>query len=236
VSLPVAILCGGLGTRLYPLTQNRPKALVEIAGEAFIAHQLRLLRRSGIAEAVLCLGHYSDMVLDYVGDGRRFGLAVECSVDGPELLGTAGALKKALPLLGAEFFVMYGDSYLPCDYQTVERRFHGSGKQALMTVFRNEGRWDHSNVELSDSGSICVYDKKNSTPQMRHVDYGLGVFRAAAFDRVPAKRSYDLADLYRELLRGGELSAYEVKERFYEVGSFDGIEELTALLSLQAKR
>jgi NDP-sugar pyrophosphorylase family protein len=236
MSLPVAILCGGLGTRLYPLTQNKPKALVEICGEAFLAHQLRLLQSSGIEKAVLCLGNHGEMLRDYAGDGRQFGLRVEYSFDGPLLLGTAGAVRKALPLLGDEFFVMYGDSYLLCDYQHVERQFHASGKPALMTVFRNEGRWDGSNVEMSDMGSVRVYDKKNRTPQMQHIDYGLGVFRATAFDRAPVDRPFDLADLYRQLLRDGELAACEVKERFYEVGSFDGIEDLTAFLSLEETR
>jgi len=236
MSLPVAILCGGLGTRLYPLTQNKPKALVEICGEAFLAHQLRLLQTSGIKKAVLCLGNHGEMLRDYAGDGRQFGLSVEYSFDGPKLLGTAGAVRKALPLLGDEFFVMYGDSYLLCDYRHVGRQFHTSGKQALMTVFRNEDRWDGSNVEMSDLGSVRVYDKKNRTPQMQHIDYGLGVFRATAFDRVPMDRPFDLADLFQQLLREGELAACEVKERFYEVGSFDGIEDLTAFLSIKATR
>src|ERR1700692_1260772 len=117
MSLPVAILCGGLGTRLYPLTQNKPKALVEICGEAFLAHQLRLLQTSGIEKAVLCLGNHGEMLRDFAGDGRQFGLNLEYSFDGPLLLGTAGAVRKALPLLGDEFLVMYGDSYLLCDYQ-----------------------------------------------------------------------------------------------------------------------
>jgi NDP-sugar pyrophosphorylase family protein len=215
MSLPVAILCGGLGTRLYPLTRNKPKALVDIGGEAFLARQLRLLKESGIDRAVLCVGHHGDMLRDYAGDGGRFGLSVEYSWDGPYPLGTAGAVRKALPLLGDEFFVMYGDSYLPCDYRTVERRFHESGKQGLMTVFRNEGRWDRSNVEMSDVGSVRVYDKKNSTPAMRHIDYGLGVFRASAFDRAPTEGAFDLAALYQQLLREGELAACEVSERFY---------------------
>ena len=236
MSLPVAILCGGLGTRLYPLTRNKPKALVEIGGEALLAHQLRLLKASGIEKAVLCLGRHGEMLRDYAGDGSRFGLSVEYSCDGPEPLGTAGAVRKALPLLGDEFFVLYGDSYLLCDYRSVERRFHESGKQALMTVFRNEGRWDRSNVEMSDLGSVRIYDKRNPTPQMRHIDYGLGVFRAAAFGRAPAGRAFDLAELYQQLLQEGELSACEVKERFYEIGSFEGIEELTTLLSSRERR
>lgn len=130
---------------------------------------------------------------------------------------------------------MYGDSYLPCDYHAVARCFRASGKQALMTVFGNEGQWDSSNVEIADEGTIRAYDKKVHTPRMRHIDYGLGVFRASAFNRIPPETSSDLAELYRQLLAEGELSAYEVKERFYEVGSFGGIEELTAYLYTQTE-
>jgi NDP-sugar pyrophosphorylase family protein len=232
---PVAILCGGMGTRLYPLTEQQPKALVAIAGEPFLAHQLRLLKNSGIEKTVLCVGHHGQSLRDFVGDGRQFGLKVEYSFDGPSLLGTAGAIKRALPLLGCEFFVLYGDSYLPCDYRAVAESFRAAGKQGLMTVFRNEGNWDTSNVEMSDRGEIVAYDKKNLTPRMRHIDYGLGVFRASAFDRVPPETVFDLATIYQQLLTDGQLSVHVIQERFYEVGSFKGIEELTVFLSRKAE-
>src|SRR5215475_16199750 len=113
--LPVAILAGGLATRLRPITERIPKALIEINGEPFIAHQLRLLRSRGIRRVVLCLCYLGEMVRDFVGGGQAFDLAVEYSFDGPVLLGTAGAIHRAIPLLGGAFFVLYGDSWLPCD-------------------------------------------------------------------------------------------------------------------------
>jgi NDP-sugar pyrophosphorylase family protein len=149
---------------------------------------------------------------------------VEFSFDEPQLLGTAGAIKKALPLLGDNFFVLYGDSYLLCDYREIQAAFEESGRLALMTVFQNDGRWDRSNVELK-GGQILFYDKKNQTPEMRHIDYGLGAFKKAAFQMVPDDQPYDLARLYQALLKRNELAAYEVKDRFYEVGSFAGLEE-----------
>src|SRR4051794_4872944 len=139
--LPVAILAGGLATRLRPLTETIPKSLVEVAGEPFLAHQLRLLHSHGIRRATLCVGYLGEMVREFAGDGARFGMEVTYSFDGPELRGTAGAVRQALPLLGPAFFVLYGDSYLPCDYAAVERAFLESGKLGLMTVFRNEGQW-----------------------------------------------------------------------------------------------
>jgi NDP-sugar pyrophosphorylase family protein len=228
---PVAILAGGLGTRLYPITQRIPKALVEIRGEPFLAHQLRLLRARGIRCVVLCLGHLGEQIREFAGGGRQFGLEIEYSWDGPVLRGTAGALRQALPLLGEEFFVLYGDSYLPCAYADIADAFHRAGKPALMAVFRNEGNWDTSNVEFT-GGRILAYDKKDRTPRMRHIDYGLGVFHRSAL----GGEQTDLADLYQNLLRRGELAACEVSERFYEVGSPEGIRDLTEHLVCEIRR
>lgn len=178
---------------------------------------------------VLCVGRFGEMLRDYAGDGSRFELDIEYSFDGSVLLGTAGAVKQAIPLLGEEFFVLYGDSYLPCDYRAVAHSFRETLKQGLMTVFRNEGRWDTSNVEMS-GGTIRAYDKKNRTPAMQYIDYGLSAFRASAFDRVPLATFFDLANLYQLLLEEGQLAAFLVHERFYEAGSFQGIEELKEFL------
>jgi len=227
--LPVAILAGGLATRLRPLTETIPKSLVEINGEPFLWHQLRLLRENGVSRVVLCLSYLGEQVRDSVGDGHDFGLQIDYSFDGSVLLGTAGALKRALPLLGESFLVLYGDSYLPIDLRAVAAAFRLSGKAGLMTVYWNEGRWDTSNVEFA-GGRIVAYDKKLRTERMRHIDYGLGAFQASAFDRVPAETPWDLAVLYQDLLQAGELAAFEARHRFYEIGSFRGIEELSSYL------
>lgn len=227
--LPVAILSGGLATRLRPLTETIPKALIELNGQPFLAHQLRLLSSRGIERVVLCVGYRGEMIQDFVGDGARFGLHVDVVFDGPVLLGTAGAVRLAVPLLGNSFFVLYGDSYLPCDYSAVCRAFLRSGKRGLMTVFRNEGQFDTSNVEFRD-GQILRYDKKNRTPEMHHIDYGLGAFRAGVFTGLPEGVPCDLATVYQDLLSAGELAAFEVPERFYEIGSPQGIEETAAYL------
>jgi NDP-sugar pyrophosphorylase family protein len=227
--LPVAILAGGLATRLRPVTETIPKALIEIAGEPFLAHQLRLLARGGFERAVLCVGHLGEQIRDYAGDGARFGLHLEYAFDGPQLLGTAGALRRALPLLGDAFAVIYGDSYLPCDYRSALHTFTASGKLGLMTVYANHGRWDTSNVEFAD-GRILAYDKANRTPRMRHIDYGLGAFRREAFASLPPDRSSDLAALYQDLLRRDQLAVWESPDRFYEIGSLEGIRDLSELL------
>lgn len=225
--LPVAILAGGLATRLGPLTKNIPKSLIPINGEPFVAHQLRLLQRSGIQHVILCVGHLGKLIEQAIGDGRAFGVKVEYSYDGTTLLGTAGAIKGALPKLGKKFFVMYGDSYLACDYSAIEQKFSRRSGLGLMTVFRNDGQWDASNVEFSE-GSILAYSKKSRTARMHYIDYGLGVFHAEAFARTQAT---DLADVYAELLENGELAAVEVHQRFYEIGSPAGLKEMTSFLS-----
>ncbi len=228
--LPVVILAVGIATRLMPLTADRPKALIDVDGEPFVAHQLRLLRESGIERVVICAGHLGEMTRAFVGDGAAYGLRVDFSFDGPRLLGTAGALKRALPLLGDAFFVLYGDSYLLCDYRAVQETFARSGKAALMTVLLNDDRWDRSNVEF-EGGAILAYDKVDRTSRMRHVDYGLGVLSARALAGVSGEEPHDLAALYQSLLAAGDLAAFEVTERFYEIGSFQGLEELRALLA-----
>ncbi|HYB42666.1 MAG TPA: nucleotidyltransferase family protein [Candidatus Methylomirabilis sp.] len=231
---PVAILAGGLATRLRPLTARLPKALIDVSGEPFVAHQLRLLARHGVPRAVICAGHLGEMTREFVGDGARFGLPVEFSFDGPRLLGTAGAVRRALPLLGECFFVLYGDAYLPCDYRAVQHSFAASGKPALMAVFRNEDRGGRSNVEF-EGGRILAHDKVNRTPRMRHLDYGLGVFSRRAFEGLPTGAPADLAALYRSLLERGDLAAHEVDQRFYEIGSPEGLEETRRYLAAHAK-
>jgi NDP-sugar pyrophosphorylase family protein len=226
---PIAILAGGLATRLRPLTETVPKALLEVNGEPFLAHQLRLLAAQGVHRAVICTGYLGHRIEEFAGNGFRFGLRVEYSPDGDKLLGTAGCLKRALPLLGDRFLVIYGDSYLPCDFQAVQDAFDAAGKLALMTVYRNEGRLDTSNV-LFEGGKLLDYDKRHPSPRMCHIDYGLGVLDRRALDGVPDGQKADLAELYRELLARGELAGCEVGQRFYEIGSFAGLEELCRFL------
>jgi len=219
-ALPVAILAGGLATRMRPLTETVPKSLLPVAGEPFVAHQLRQLRRQGVDRVVLCVGHLGEQVAAFVGDGGRFGLDVRMSFDGPALLGTGGALKRAAPLLGDAFFVLYGDSWLDVAYAPVAAAFRAAGLPALMTVFRNEGQWDTSNVVFRD-GRIECYDKVRKRPDMAHIDYGLGIVTAAAVAAQPD--AFDLAALYHDLAARGCLAGFEAFRRFYEIGTPAGL-------------
>lgn len=227
---PVAVLAGGLATRLHPLTEAVPKALVEVAGKPFIDHQLALLRRRGLRRVVLCLGYLGEQVEAHLGGGARLGMTVRYSYDGESPLGTAGALRRALPLLGELCFVMYGDAYLDIDYRAMLSHFLGRSEPALMAVLRNEDRWDRSNVVFRD-GRLVRYDKAVRTPDMRHIDYGVALLRRAAVERIPPDRRSDLADLYRALVAEGLMAGYEVERRFYEIGSPAGLEEARAHLA-----
>lgn len=234
MTLPVAILAGGLATRLRPLTERIPKALVDVGGKPFAEHQLGLLRRHGVNRAVLCVGYLGERVKAALGDGGRWGIDVQYAFDGETLLGTGGALRQALPLLGERFLVLYGDAYLDCDYRAVEEAFITSGKLGLMVVFRNANQWDRSNVVFAD-GRIVRYDKRCSTPDMAYIDYGLGALQAKAFDAYPKDTAIDLAAIYQGLLARNELAGFEVTQRFYEVGSPAGLEETRRYLSAKER-
>ncbi len=231
-TIPVAILAGGLATRLRPITEKIPKSLVPVAGRPFLAHQLELLHARGIRRAVLCIGYLGEMIQKDFGS-EKFGIKLDYSFDGPKLLGTGGAIKRALPLLGKEFFVLYGDSYLPIDYAPIADFFHRSGKQGLMTVFRNEGKFDTSNVIFTDD-EIRLYDKKSKLPEMHHIDYGLSLFKAPVFDAYAADQVFDLAEVMGGLVRAQQLAGFEVNERFFEIGSPAGLAELESLLTSKA--
>jgi NDP-sugar pyrophosphorylase family protein len=224
---PVCILAGGLGTRLGERVRDTPKPLLEVAGRPFLLHQLELLAHHGAAEVVVCVGYRGDQIERAIGPAR-FGLDVRYSHDAPELDGTLGAVRRALPLLGERFFVLYGDTYLRVPYEDVDAAWRKSGLPAVMTVLRNEGRWDTSNVLFRD-GRVRRYDKRNPTADMAWIDYGLGGLEVGALDAVDAAER-DLAVLYARLADRGELLGFAAAERFYEIGTPETLTETDAFL------
>lgn len=230
MTIPIAILAGGLGTRLNSIVpETVPKALVPVANRPFLAYQLQLLKAQNVRKVVLCVGHLGEMIEKYFGDGSELGMELVYSFDGPKLLGTAGALAKALPFLGEHFFVIYGDSYLAIDFAGVAEAYFKSGKPGLMTVYQNEGRWDTSNVWFED-GEMRVYSKRNRLPEMRYIDYGLSVFSAEVFRELPTDEATDLSIVMERLVAEKQLVGYPVAQRFYEVGSVSGVKEFEELV------
>jgi N-acetyl-alpha-D-muramate 1-phosphate uridylyltransferase len=221
--------------RLRPVTANVPKALLPCAGRPFIHWQLELLARQGITYAVLCVGFLGERIRDAVGDGARFGLRLGYSFDGETQLGTGGALRRALPMLGEAFFVLYGDSYLDCSFAAVQAAHEASRSPGLMTVYRNEDRWERSNVLWRD-GVIVEYNKRAPRADMAHVDYGLAVLSARSLAQKPDGAVFDLSDFYHDLSMRGDLAGLEVGERFYEIGSPRGIEATERYLGSRAVR
>ena len=256
--LPVVILAGGLATRLRPITETIPKSLVEVAGEPFVCRQLRQLKSHGVDTVVMCTGYLGEKIEEVIGSGEHFGLKVLYSSDGPKLLGTGGAIKQAIDRypeeLSGAFFVLYGDSYLPIDFQAVQIEYEkitgqinlveldnlsktankanqvskSSAKEnfglALMTVLKNQNQWDKSNALLLDSGFV-EYNKQNPGTEMSHIDYGLSILTPALFNGYPSGEPFDLAEVLGSLSLSRQLVGYEVFERFYEIGSHQGLKE-----------
>lgn len=228
--MQAVILAGGLGTRLRPMVGDIPKAMVTVQGKPFLEHQLRLLKRHGISDIVLCIGYMGERIKEHFGDGRKFDVRIRYSEEGEKLLGTAGAIKNAQNLLDEIFFVTYGDAYLILDYRAVMKYFKRFNKLGLMVVFKNFDRYDRSNVVV-EGDLVKVYSKRKRFPNMVYIDFGVSVMRKKALDLVPSGRAVDLEELNQELIKRGELLAFETKQRFYEVGSPKGLREFEELVS-----
>lgn len=227
--MQMVILAGGQATRLLPLTLNVPKSMLKINGRPFLEYQLDLLKEYEIRDILLCIGHKGELIMDYFENGEKFGVNLSYSLDGEKLLGTAGALKKAGKLLDEKFFLMYGDSYLPYDYQRIEESFGRSDKLSLMVVYKNQNRYDKSNISIED-GLVRVYDKNLNEQNLEYIDAGLSILKKEVLNLVPEEEPYDLQELYKILVSEEEMLAYEVKQRFYQIGSFEGLNEFKNLV------
>jgi NDP-sugar pyrophosphorylase family protein len=224
---PVCILAGGLGTRLGARVRDVPKPLLEVAGEPFLVHQLRLLAAHGAREVVLCVGYLGELIEQRVG-GRRFGLRISYSFDGPGLDGTLGAIRRARGLLGECFLVLYGDTYLRIDYAAAAAAWQASGLPAMMSVLHNRGRWGPSNASYSE-GLVLAYEKRATRPGMSWIDYGLCGLEQSALD-LPTAATRELPDLFRDLARRRLLYGYEATERFFEIGTPAALAETESFL------
>ncbi len=223
IDMQIAILAGGLATRLGDLTRNQPKSMVEVRGKSFLKYQLELLKKGGIKNIVLCIGYMGEQIESYFGNGKRFGVNIDYSYE-KKPLGTAGALKKAEDMLDDVFFTMYGDSYLFLDFPVAMQYFKSQNKPALMTVYKNYDRYDRSNTAI-EGNLVKKFSKQGRNEDMVYIEYGANIFRKEALRLIPENQSCSLDDLFPILIEKEELLAYEVGERFYEIGSLSGLRE-----------
>ncbi len=221
--MQVAILAGGLATRLGDLTRNQPKSMVKVWGEPFLEYQLELLKRGGIKDIVLCISHMGEQIERHFGNGRKYGVNIKYSVE-DKLLGTAGALKKAEALLNDIFFTMYGDAYLFLDFPAAMHYFKSQNKLALMTVYKNYNQYDRSNTTV-EGNLVKKFSKKERTEDIVYIEYGANIFRKEALKMIPENQFHSLDEFFPRLIEMEELLAFEVKERFYEIGSPQGLKE-----------
>jgi NDP-sugar pyrophosphorylase family protein len=222
---PVLILCGGLGTRVRNIYPDLPKYLIPIHGEPFAYHQLRLLKKMGFCEIVLCVGYKKEMIKNSLGDGSSFGLQIQYSEENSDkLLGTGGAIKKAVKLVSSPFAVLYGDSYLNFDFDPVFQKFLSSKKLGLMTIFHNKNQLGKSNVVFKNH-EIISFDKEKSSSDMEYIDYGFSLFHSDAFNEID-KTAFDLSDIVKKLISEKNLVGYEIDHQFYEAGTIEGKNEL----------
>ena len=234
MTLPtLVILAGGLATRLHPITERVPKSMVEVAGEPFIAHQLRLVARQGFRKVVILVGHLGDQIRQVVGDGSKFGLDVAFKSDGPVQLGTGGALRAAKKYLGNVFFITYGDSYLDIDVFPIWRKFQSQNFPVLMTMLHNKNQWDQSNSIFN--GTLVLRHDKNlkGASGIEWIDFGLSIMKTEVIENWPSPDPFDLSEITMKLSLECKVVGYEVSKRFYEIGKPEGLKEATLYIKSQ---
>ena len=232
--MQIVVLCGGKATRLYPLTKKIPKSMMRFEGKPFLEKQLDLLKKNRIFDIVLCVGYKAEQIKKYFGDGKNFGVEIKYSSDKKKLLGTGGALKKAENLLEDSFLVMWGDSYLPFNFQKAIKFFKKSNKPGMMIVFKNLNKYEPSNVEVKNN-LVKSYSKKRKTKKMKYIDYGISIYRKEVLKYLPKNQVCDLTKLQQVLIKKRQLLAYPAEKRFYQIGSPDGLEELKNYIKRKTK-
>lgn len=219
---PVVILAGGIGSRLGKLTKKIPKALIKVNGKPFIYYQLKLLSKQGIKEVILCTGHLGDQIKKFVGNGKKFNLSIKYSHE-KKLLGTGGAIKNAFPFIKNNFFIMYGDTYLPINFKKIQDKYIKSKSKAMITIYKNKKNLDKSNVFFKKKN--IIYNKNIYLKKMAYIEYGLSIFNKNFFKYFCNKKKFDLSDIFSILSKKKLLNYYIVKKRFYEIGSISGLKD-----------
>jgi MurNAc alpha-1-phosphate uridylyltransferase len=223
--MPIAILAGGLGSRIYPLTSSIPKSLIQINGRPFIDIQLENLAAGGFQDVVICIGHLGEQIRSYVGAGERYGLSIEYSKDGEISLGTGGAIRNALEFLGKEFAIVYGDSLLDLHYKDVIEKYMQEKLPGLMTIYKQDEKHLRNNVAFVN-GRIVKYSKSSNSDELNFIDYGFEILQSQVFENSIPEISFDLSKILEDLAETHQLAHFEAQNSFYEIGSLQGIDLL----------
>jgi len=226
--MQAVILAGGEGTRLRPLTTNLPKSMIPIAGKPFLEYEVKLLKRAGVIDFVICVGYKGEIIRSHFANGESFGVKIRYSDDGDMLLGTAGSLKKAQALLAEGFFITYGDAYPIIDYHAAWNRFISTGKIAMMVVLKNANKYGRSNTVVQN-GQVTFYSKKESAPGMEYIEFGVTFMNRQALEMLSDNHPIDLEVLYRKIISNDQMAALEVKQRIYDIGSPEGLRDFSEL-------
>ncbi len=227
--MQVVILAGGLATRLRSITNKISKSIIRINEKPFLEYQIELLKKNNLTDILLCIGHLGSQIKDYFGNGKNWGVRLSYSEEKENLLGTGGALKKAENLLEDEFFVMYGDSYLILDYQDIADYFHNFDKQGLMVVYKNYNQFDKSNL-IVENGLVKLYDKEGVNSKIVYIDEGISILKKEILSDFPPHIPFALDRIFQRLISKKELLAFETKQRFYEIGSPQGLSDFKKLI------
>lgn len=229
LSMQAVILAGGLGTRLRPITNSIPKVMVLVNGKPFLQHQMEYLKRFGLNNFLIFAAYLGEKIQDYFGDGTRYGLNIEYSFE-KEPMGTAGALKNAERKLEDTFLLLNGDTLMPIDYESLIRYFSSRKATGLMVAYSNLDRSFRNNATIDSTNTVTNYSKKDLSG-MTHVDAGVYMFRREVTNLIPANRGCSLEqEIFPLLIARRELIAYPSDQRFYDMGSFEGLDVLKEVL------
>ena len=223
------ILAGGRGTRMQPITNDRPKPMVPILGRPFLEYQIEQLRGQGFERVLMLLGYLPEVVQNYFGDGTAWGVHIEYSVTEPDQL-TSSRVATARHMIDPCFLLLYCDNYWPMQMNRMWTRFCQAGKPALITVYSNKDGYSRGSVRLDQDGHVRVFDRLRTTPGLREVEISYAILTDLALDLLPEQDTLFEEAIYTPLAQQGRLTAYVSDHRYYSVGSLQRLPATEAFM------
>jgi len=224
------ILAGGRGERMRPLTDIRPKPMIEVCGRPFLEHQLLMLREQGFRRVLLLLGYLPEVVRDYFGDGSKWGMQIDYSITAVED-NTGRRIKLAEQKLEDSFLLVYCDNYWPMQMDRMWRRFVEAGAPAMLTVYANKDKYTKHTLKLDEAGFVTVYDKTHKTPDLQGTEISFAILRKELVGLLPDTNVSLEETLFPVLIRDRQLAAYVTQHRYYSIGDTPRLPITEAFLS-----